>query len=47
MHVIADDDRRTRRKVLLIEIGDLDVPALFAGSRVERHEVVVGVSKNR
>ena len=41
-HVIADDDGRRRREILLIEIGDLDVPALFAGFRVERHEVIVG-----
>ena len=41
-HVVADDDRRHRREVLLVEVGDLDVPALLAGPRVERDEVVVG-----
>ena len=41
-HVVVDDDRRHRREVLLIEVGDLDVPAFLAGARVERHEVVVG-----
>ena len=41
-HVIADDDRRHRREVLLLEVGDLDVPAFLAGSRVERDQVVVG-----
>ena len=40
-HVIADDDRRHRREVLLGEAGDDLVPALLAGARVERHEIVV------
>ena len=40
-HVIVDDDWRHRREVLLVEVGDLDVPALLAGLDVERHEVIV------
>src|SRR5207249_451426 len=34
-HVIADDNRRERREILLLEIGNLDVPALLAGARIE------------
>ena len=32
---------RGRREILLVEIGDLDEPAFFAGFRVERDQVVV------
>ena len=32
---------RRRREILLVEIGDLDEPAFFAGFRVERDQVVV------
>ena len=31
----------SRREVLLVEVGDLDVPALLAGARVEGDEIVV------
>ena len=41
-HVIADDNRRERREILLLEIGDFDVPALLAGARIERDQIVVG-----
>ena len=41
-HVVADDERRRGREVLLVEVGDGLVPALVAGLRVERHQVVVG-----
>src|SRR5207248_6544481 len=41
-HVIADDNRRERREILLLEIGDFDVPALLAGPRIERDQIVVG-----
>ncbi len=40
--VVVDHDRRDRREVLLVEVGVLLVPALLAGLRVERDEVVVG-----
>ena len=40
-HVVADDHRRHGREVLLVEIGDFDVPALLAGPRIERDQVVV------
>ena len=40
-HVVVDDDRRHRREVLLIEVGDLDVPAFLARARIERDEVIV------
>ena len=41
-HLLADDDRRARREVLALDVGDLVVPALLARRRVERDEVVVG-----
>ena len=40
-HVVVDDDRRHRREVLLIEVGDLDVPAFLACASIERDEVIV------
>ena len=40
--MVVDDDGRHRREVLLVEVGNLDVPAFLAGPRVERDEVVVG-----
>ena len=39
--VVAGDDRRHRREVLLVERGDFLVPALLAGFRFEGDEVVV------
>ena len=39
--VIADHDRRHGGEILLVEIGDLLVPALLAGPRVERDQVIV------
>ena len=33
---------RHRREILLFEVGNLDVPALFTGLQVERDQVVVG-----
>ncbi len=40
--VIADDHRRRRGEILLVEARDFDVPALLARPGVERHEVIVG-----
>ena len=40
--VVVDDDRRHRVEVLLLETGQLPGPALLAGARVERDQVVVG-----
>ncbi len=40
--VIADGHRRRRHEVLLAERRRLFVPPLFAGARVERHEIIVG-----
>ena len=40
-HVVADDDRRRGREVLLVERRDLLVPALLARLRFERDEIVV------
>src|SRR5262249_28701451 len=34
-HVVPDDDRRGGREVLLLKAGNLLVPALLAGARVE------------
>ena len=39
--VVTDDNRGHGREVLLRELGDLDVPSLGSGARVERDEVVV------
>ncbi len=41
-HVVVDDDRRPGREVLLGERRELDVPALLASLRIERHQIVVG-----
>ncbi len=41
-NMIADDDRRGRRKILQIEIGQLLVPDLLAGLGVETNQEVVG-----
>ena len=40
--VVADRHRRRRQEILLAERRRLLVPALFAGPRVERNEIVVG-----
>src|SRR5262249_58535386 len=40
--VASDDDGRGRAEVLLSHVGDLFVPPLLAGLRVERDEVAVG-----
>ena len=40
-HVIPDHDGRRRREIALRQIGDLLVPALLAGLRVERDQVIV------
>ena len=40
--MIVDNDRRHRRKVLLIEVRDLHVPAFHAGPGIERHQVIIG-----
>ena len=40
--MVANDDGRGRREVFLLHVGDLDVPAFFAGFGIERDEVVVG-----
>ena len=39
--VIADDHRRHRRKILLGEIGNFLMPALFSGFRIEADQVIV------
>jgi hypothetical protein len=41
-HMIADHDRRRRREVTLVEVGDRLVPALLPRLRVERYQVIVG-----
>ena len=40
-NVIAHDDWRHRREILQIEIGDFNMPKLFAGFCVERDQVIV------
>src|SRR5438094_3800595 len=39
--VVADDNWRRRREVLLLHIGDLFMPALLSGQRIERNKVVI------
>src|SRR5271165_896587 len=39
--VAADHHRRHRGKILLVEVGDLFVPAFLAGLRVQTHQIVV------
>ena len=41
-HVVVDDHRSRGREVLLVEIRNLHVPALFARACVQRDEVIVG-----
>src|SRR5678816_237527 len=40
-HVVADDDRRHRREVLLAERTEFTVPALFTRLRIKGDEVIV------
>ena len=44
-HVIADDERRVRRPVAALRVGDLDIPFHLAVFRVQRDQVRVGRSQ--
>ena len=40
--MVVDDDRGRRREVLLLEVGDLDVPFLLTRLGVDRNQIVIG-----
>ena len=40
-HVIPDDHRRRRRKILLVKTGDFLMPALLSGAGIQADQVIV------
>src|SRR5215831_12236893 len=46
-YVILDNNRRDRRKVLLVETQNFLVPAFLAGASVDGYQIIIGSHKEK